>query len=269
LALNAIITKIELIGNSIVFKNATNEIIKSIPCYNNHIHPNTCDEVSIYFNHTPSNRDRLIDTIVFDYRNITVPIGTWTRNSLINELTNNFINCTQKVDANVSIIQDPNEPPPGTGTFVDAGNVFSYAGEITAGSSSQDNPLFLIKNPTLSTKKIFLSYVYGGLVAPSNYVVIKMFSQNVISANGTTETAVNNSVGNVNISSMEIYTLPTITTLGNQLRNLIQGGSQNAIKFVEENTIQLLPDENIVITEQPQNNNKDVSLTIIWTEIDV
>ena len=172
-------------------------------------------------------------------------------------------------DFNVSVVDDPNAPPPGTGTFVDAGNVFSWAGEILAQSSSSNNPLFLLSNPLGSGKRIFLSYTYGGLIAPSNYVMIRMFSNPTITNNGTPQIALNNSIGNVKTSSMNIFTLPTISSLGSQLRNLIQGGSQNSIKFVEENTIQVLPGQSILTTGQPQNNQKDVSLTIIWTEIDL
>jgi hypothetical protein len=163
--------------------------------------------------------------------------------------------------------QDISGVPSGLGQYVDAGKVFSFAGQVNLGNSNADNPTILFMNPVGSGVDVYFNTIHIGLVTPSQYVLVKTWINPTVTANGTPQTPINNNIGGSETSAVDLYTEPSISNDGTQFRNMIQGASQNSIYYVEEHAIKLSQGQSIMITGMPKNNNKELSITITWTEI--
>lgn len=166
----------------------------------------------------------------------------------------------------VVISGDTTSVPTGIANYVDDEKVFSWAGTINMDQSKQDNPLFLLENPIGSGKKFVLENVYGGVAISNNWTLIKMFANPTVTANGTALTAINNKIGGTVTSVANIYSLPTTSSNGVELRSKFNGENNNSIRFVDQEII-ILEGQTFLISGEPKSNDRDLSLTVTWIEI--
>lgn len=147
--------------------------------------------------------------------------------------------------------------------------VFSFSGPILATGAGADNPVFLLVNPNGSGKNISINELIFGDNITNNLILVKIFANPTVTANGTLANVRNNYIGSVVTSIANAYTLPTISANGNELRTFINGRDTNSIISDEKGAIVLPPNNALLITSRPSNNNRIVNLTLIWREINV
>lgn len=160
--------------------------------------------------------------------------------------------------------------PPQTnqlGYYTDNDKVFSFASSLNMVSAGTDNPLFLLKNPTLNTKKIFIYKILCGATVTNVQSTFKAYSNPTITNNGTVVTPINNKVGSLTVSTINTYTLPTISSNGSLLRTINNGQNNNSVILSEETAILIPPNNNLLITGDPSSNNRQTAFTIIWLEL--
>ena len=87
-----VITRIIIEGNNLVFRSATNDIVKIMPC--NGLYANEhCKDNYITIGTSPQVGSVGRDELNIDVTNITLPAGPWTKQTLLEELNTNYFNC--------------------------------------------------------------------------------------------------------------------------------------------------------------------------------
>jgi len=152
-------------------------------------------------------------------------------------------------------------------TYTSQGKVFTLSGAISAATSGVNNPIFLIKNPSGSGKTL---YLYRVIMACSiNNVSVKfgIYYNPTITTNGTAATPRNNLIGSAVTAVATASSLPSLSATGTLLSTLQTGQNSNSIDFMGDFSIQILANNNIVITADPSSNGREVSMTIVWAEV--
>ena len=90
--MDLIIRKIYLEGNNVVFKNLDDDIVAAIPSHGTSA--TVCEQHDniIHIKRYVSTRDPHDFKIPISVENIIVPVGSWNRNTLIQELSDNYLN---------------------------------------------------------------------------------------------------------------------------------------------------------------------------------
>lgn len=65
-----------------------------------------------------------------------------------------------------------------------------------------------------------------------------------------------------------VTTLPTTSSNGQQLIAMAQGQNSTQTTLIDQAQISLEPGENLLITGAPSSNNREVSVSLIWSEVD-
>lgn len=98
-----VITKIIIEGNNLVFRTSTNEIVKIMPCSglfaNEH-----CKDNYITIGTSPQLGTVGRHELNIDVTKITLPAGSWTKQTLLEELNSNFFNCSDSM--NLSTVEE-------------------------------------------------------------------------------------------------------------------------------------------------------------------
>ena len=179
------------------------------------------------------------------------------------------------VDANtqalhVQVVNNTSTTPPQSsqiGDYTNADKVFSVSSKLNAALSSVENPMFLIRNPTGSGKKIYIVRGEAGTTDANITVDVRVFSSPTVTANGTVVTPVNNKVGSVAASSVLANSLPTVSANGSVLRDVVNGQNSNSVPFAQDSAIIMPENSAILITARPSTNGREVAITLIWIEI--
>jgi hypothetical protein len=169
-----------------------------------------------------------------------------------------------------TVAQDTTSPPQSNdmGFWSYNGRIFSVCASVNMATSATDNPLFLIKNPAGSGRILFIYKITAGLNIANQYANVRLWKSPTITANGTSATIVNNSVGNTETTVAQAYTIPTISANGDLMRNEMSGQNTNSVSLTEDFSVSVLEGYNVLITGAPKDNNRPLELMIAWAEMD-
>lgn len=172
----------------------------------------------------------------------------------------------ERVAAN--IIQSTTQPSQiNISALTKAGYVYTIPLAINMGSTGSTNPLILIKNPSDSGKRFYLYKITFGPTLTTTVTVLRAFSNPTITANGTTQTPVNLAIGGgFGASAMQVFSLPTISANGTLIHNFVEASGVSSFGAVTDFGVQLLENNNLLISAEPSANNRELSITIIWAE---
>lgn len=147
------------------------------------------------------------------------------------------------------------------------GTTFSLSSEGTnAPTGSADNPILLLKNPNASGKTMYVHRILAGTSVTNRSLVFEVYGSPTITANGSATTIVNNLIGNGTTSVGTAFTTPSISANGNLIIGLANGQNSNAIIAPIDFTIQIPPNNNLLIIANPSANNTTVEITVVWSE---
>jgi hypothetical protein len=153
-------------------------------------------------------------------------------------------------------------------SFVNAGKVYTITAQVNMASSAIDNPLVLIKNPVASGKKIYLYKIIVACDIANVTAIFKYFYDPTITANGgALASSANNIGGGGPASAMSAFTLPTVSANGTAMAILTYGQNSNSLSSLEDMSISLAANHNIMITGRPASNAREATITAVWVEI--
>ena len=169
---------------------------------------------------------------------------------------------------NVNTVLPPLSPPSSNtvSQLVKEEKMFSVATGINLAAAGTNNPAILIKNPSGSNKTFYLYRSSFGIDIENNYVNYRIYANPTITTNGTTFTPTKNRIGGTINSVMQVYTLPTISSLGLVLQTYEVASNGNSIQTLDDFSLHVLPNNNILVTGDPKSNNRLGIITISWAE---
>lgn len=170
------------------------------------------------------------------------------------------------VETSVSV----NAPPSADGIaqYVEAGKVFSAVATANMASANADNPLLLLRNPIGSGKKLYIFQINAGIATKNEYATFRIFISPTVTVVGTALPIVNNYVNAITPASVALATaLPTVSSIGSQIRNFNNGQNANGVSLIDSNSAVLAEGGSLLITGAPSTNNRSSELTLIWIEI--
>lgn len=145
---------------------------------------------------------------------------------------------------------------------------YSNAFEINAASSGTDNPAILIRNPNGSGKIAYFFVASAGVQINNVFVTYKIFANPTITTNGTSQTPASLNVGGgAGAASILINTLPTISANGTVLVAKLMSQNGTTVEMTQNGIIALNPNNSMLITANPQSNNRVSAYTLHWAEI--
>ena len=148
-----------------------------------------------------------------------------------------------------------------------AGYLYSVAISLNMAVAGTDNPLILIKNPTGSGKRLYLYKANLGVDVTNVLANFRVYSNPTITLNGTSHTPRNLFIGGGFAASViEVYSLSTLSVLGTLIQTYETGQNNNSYDGIQDFSIQIAPNNNILITGNPGSNNRMSTLTITWAE---
>lgn len=148
------------------------------------------------------------------------------------------------------------------------GQVFSAgAHSVNAATGSSDNAILYIKNPTGSGKTLYVHKIFAGVITANRAAVFGVFVNPTSSANGTSATVNNNLAGSATATVTTAFTLPTVSATGNLLRGLAVGQNSTAVVDPVEGSIQVPPNNTLLVTANPSANATLVEISAVWQEV--
>jgi hypothetical protein len=148
------------------------------------------------------------------------------------------------------------------------GRLFSTAVSVNAATGSSDNAILLFKNPVGSGKTIYIQKLTAGTDVTNVSVTIKVFANPTTTAAGSTLTKVAlKRVSSPTASIAEASSLPTATSNGTLMFAVPLGQNAGAFDVINSALISLEAGQSILITAAPNSNNRQATLTLIWSEV--
>ena len=154
-------------------------------------------------------------------------------------------------------------------TFVKDGIVFSLSTEVNLASKTLNNPVYLLRNPALSGKVIYLWELLSGVDASAVNGIFHIHKNPTVAADGTPELPSNRDIGNVGLSAMEIFSLPTILALGPEMVATEKGQNSNHTNYAAIFSLFVEPGNTILVTGKPEQNNIPGLFTLVWAEVPI
>ncbi len=146
--------------------------------------------------------------------------------------------------------------------------MFSVSFNLAALTAGIDNPILFFRNPVGSGKNVYLHKMSLGCTVTNVAVEFKLFANPTTSANGTGLTIRNRDVGGAGTSTIALANSgPTVSVSGSQLWNSVIGQNGNSLDIDHEFGIKLNPNNSLLITANPSSNNRNVTVTLSWLEI--
>lgn len=188
----------------------------------------------------------------------TMPTGDVASRAIFHKVTDGTD--TMGVNTDGSIVNQPSFE-----YYVGQGQVFSLSGTFTAATGGAFNPIFLIKNPNASGKTFRIRRLYVGCTVTNVQVDYAIYYAPTITANGTSQTPHNNSIGSGTASVSTAFSLPTLSSIGTQIFAVSAG--QNTASPETNPVIDVQANQNVVVAANPASNNRAVTITVIWAEV--
>ena len=155
----------------------------------------------------------------------------------------------------------------GTSALANDGSLWSASAEINATLAGADNPILLLRNPSGSGKSLYIWRGRLGCLVTNNSMSFKIFSNPIITMNGTTLSATNRNIGGTNPTSIALCsTIPTISISGSLIGIASVGQNTNSIDLNEDFAIKINPGNSILLTCNPSSNNRAAAVTFTWQE---
>lgn len=144
------------------------------------------------------------------------------------------------------------------------GNAF----QLNAATAGTDNTAILIRNPNGSGKIFYFKLISAGVEINNVFMTYKIFANPTVTANGTAQTPVSLNVGGgAGAASALINTLPTVSASGTALVAKLMSQNGTEVRLAEDGVIALNPNNSLLITADPQSNNRVSAYTLEWAEI--
>jgi len=138
---------------------------------------------------------------------------------------------------------------------------------VNAASQNTDNPLLLLRNPTASVKTCFIKGIRAGTMTANRSFAYRVWANPTVTVIGITQTSTSlHFGGGAPAASVIITTLPTISSSGTQVENLVQGQNSQSYSLDEEFRIQIKSNNSLLLTGMPSGNNTASELTVQWAE---
>lgn len=139
---------------------------------------------------------------------------------------------------------------------------------INAASTSTDNPMLLIRNPSGSGKVCYIHSVKAGTMTTARSFSFHVYSNPTVTANGTAQTSANFNVGGgAGASSILVTSVPTVTANGTDIDGNVQGQNGSGVVLLEDFQLQIQPNNSILITGNPSSNNTTADIFVVWAEV--
>lgn len=165
-----------------------------------------------------------------------------------------------------SPIQVVSVPGAVTGTkfyLVDTGLVSAAIG---VSDLSTDNPILLVKNPSVSGKTLVIVIRIYGCSITNVACMFRLYVDPTITSNGTALSVNPGLVGNPTASIASAFKLPTTTSFGTLYDSYIISQNSVGSPIQENQVLQLPPGHNWLITAAPGSNSRLVDISLKWIE---
>lgn len=174
----------------------------------------------------------------------------------------------QKISAQSIPVVLPSDASGGESGIVNDGSLFSAAVSVSAAVQGVDNPLVLIRNPAGSGKSLFIWRGRLASTVTNVGITFSIYANPTVLTNGTTLAIVNRNIGGAsNPSTVALAsTLPTVSSLGTLITVAQVGQNNNSIDMNEDFAVKINPGNSILITGNPNSNNRNAAITLVWQE---
>jgi len=144
---------------------------------------------------------------------------------------------------------------------------FVSSGEISAGLSTSDNPILLLRNPAGSGKTVKFDVFDFAPIAQSTRTIFRVWGEPTITNVGTNITAniSNYFIGSANAKVALAYTSPTISSNGKL--KAVHIAEVNEVSFFIHMSLILPAGKDVLLTAKPPANNKAVVVSATWVEV--
>lgn len=147
-------------------------------------------------------------------------------------------------------------------------NTYGNALEVNAASNGTDNTAILIRNPNGSGKIFYFFMMSAGVQINNVFITYKLFANPTITTNGTAQTPVSLNVGGgAGAAVALINTLPTVSANGSAIVAKLMSQNGTEVNLVQHGIIALNPNNSMLITANPQSNNRVSAYTLHWAEL--
>jgi len=150
--------------------------------------------------------------------------------------------------------------------FADLGQAFLYsAPQTNFGTGGTELSFVYLVNPAGSGKTLKLRNMVEGVVSTNKPTTFRLYTNPIVTANGTSQTPVNKRIGDANTSIVQLFTSPTVTSFGTQVSiSVVVAG---VFTVEEANTLQILPGNSILFSVLPTTNNTECTVSLDWAEV--
>jgi len=140
--------------------------------------------------------------------------------------------------------------------------------DINAATGGADNTQILVRNPTGSGKILYFYTISAGIQINNVFITYKVFASPTITTNGTAQTPVSLNIGGGAAAAVAlINTLPTVSASGSAISSRLMSQNGTGVELTQNGIIALNPNNSMLITANPQSNNRVSTYTIHWAEI--
>ena len=142
---------------------------------------------------------------------------------------------------------------------------YTFAFEYNTVTSGTEYPLFYIRNPLGSGKRMFIREIRSGNVTSGRVCLTRVYHTPTVTANGTAQTPVSMNIGGgAPAASVLVNTVPTVTGNGTRVSEIASNDQPGVLDY--NWGLILNANFSLLITVQGNSNNTVVALNIIWTE---
>jgi len=145
---------------------------------------------------------------------------------------------------------------------------YTNAFEINAATGGADNTQILIRNPNGSGKILYFFMISAGVEINNVFVTYKVFANPTVTANGTAQTPASLNIGGGASAAIAlINTLPTVSSSGTMIVAKVMSQNGNQVELTTKGIIAVNPNNSLLISAEPQSNNRISAYTLHWAEI--
>lgn len=169
---------------------------------------------------------------------------------------------TGKYELNVRIDEEIKTSLASPHQYQEIGRFFAlpYSGNL---ANKLENDILLIRNSAANTYD-WESWDWSLGTVGNITIIWRMYEAPTITANGTAQTPVNTNTSSTNTSTMNVYTLPTVTARGTKVDEAVV--TIGTLRVRHDFGFALHPGSDYLITLQASAANNDFSLVTKWAE---
>ena len=146
------------------------------------------------------------------------------------------------------------------------GDLYGFNDELNLPSSSTETNIVLIKNPSSSGLLASFYRFIMDCITKGGQATFRFYTNPTVTSNGTAVSIGNRHIGHANTSSIQVFKSPVTSSAGAKFITLSVGKDSNSFYFPLQGSIILAQNNSLLITGQPEANNRIVSLSAAWAE---